>query len=191
MLQKIAERLYSLEEELLKLTAEVEENHRAASNIIRLGVVEKTNANTVKVKTGKNFADNIPFLVLAAGRVSQYRRPSKGEQCLLLNLGSGDNLNNAVALMGLPSTLFPSPSTDENIVFTDYGNGMTERYDLAAGSLNASYPGGCSITGNINHIGNVVVTGDVSAAGDIKAADISLTGHHHTDAEGRDVSIPK
>lgn len=171
------ERIQSLEDEMLKLAEEVEENRRAASNGIRLGVVEEASATTVKVKTGKNFANNIPFFVFAAGRVSHYRRPSVGEQCILLNLGSGDNLNNAVALMGLPSNQFPCPSTDENIVMTDYGNGMTETYDLDAGSLTVHYPGGYNITANVAHIGNAELTGSTNRTGDlINTGNIVSTG---------------
>ncbi|MBD1572887.1 phage baseplate assembly protein V [Vibrio sp. S17_S38] len=162
---------------MLKLAEEMEENRRAASNIIRLGVVEATSAKTVNVKTGKNFATKVPFFVLAAGRVSHYRRPSVGEQCLLLNIGSGDNLNNAVALMGLPSDQFPCPSTDENVVMTDYGNGMTETYDLDAGSLTAIYPGGYNITADITHVGNAELTGNTNRTGDlINTGNIVSTG---------------
>lgn len=167
IMKNLFERIHSLEEEMLKLAEEMEENRRAASNIIRLGVVEATSAKTVNVKTGKNFTTKVPFFVLAAGRVSHYRRPSVGEQCLLLNLGSGDNLNNAVALMGLPSNQFPCPSTDEKIVMTDYGNGMTETYDLDAGSLTVNYPGGYNITADITHVGNAELTGNTNRTGDL------------------------
>lgn len=177
IMKNLFERIHSLEEEMLKLAEEMEENRRAASNIIRLGVVEATSAKTVNVKTGKNFATKIPFFVLAAGRVSHYRRPSVGEQCLLLNLGSGDNLNNAVALMGLPSSMFPCPSTAENIVMTDYGNGMTETYDLDAGSLTMNYPGGLFLNADLTQVGNQELTGNTNRTGDlINTGNIVSTG---------------
>ncbi|WP_417536392.1 phage baseplate assembly protein V [Methylophaga sp.] len=177
IMKNLFERIQSLEDEMLKFAEELEETRRASSNIIRLGVVEEAKAKVVNVKTGKNFANNIPFFVFAAGRVSHYRRPSVGEQCILLNLGSGDNLNNAVALMGLPSNQFPCPSTDENIVMTDYGNGMTETYDLDAGSLTVNYPGGYNITADINHIGNAELTGNTNRTGDlINTGNIVSTG---------------
>lgn len=177
LIHNLFERLKSLEDEMLKLAEEMEENRRASSNVIRLGVVIESNAKAVKVKTGRNFANNIPFFVFAAGRVSHYRRPSVGEQCILLNLGSGDNLNNAVALMGLPSNQFPCPTTAENQVMTDYGNGMTEVYDLDAGSLMVQYPGGYHITADITHVGNAELTGNTNRTGDlINTGNIISTG---------------
>ncbi|MFH0267226.1 phage baseplate assembly protein V [Vibrio rumoiensis] len=177
IMKNLFERIQSLEDEMLKLAEEMEENRRCASNIIRLGVVEEATAKTVKVKAGKNFVNNIPFFVVAAGRVSHYRRPSVGEQCILLNLGSGDNLNNSVALMGLPSNQFPCPTTAENQVMTDYGNGMTEVYDLDAGSLTVNYPGGYHITADITHIGNAELTGNTNRTGDlINTGNIVSTG---------------
>lgn len=142
MIFQLIQRTESLENEVIALRDELEAQRLASANMIRLAVVEKANANTVDVKTGDNRATGIPFFVHCAGRVSHYRRPSVGEQCILINLGSGDNLNNAVALMGLSSTQFPSPTTQENEVMTDYGGGMTERYNLNSGKLTAYYPGG-------------------------------------------------
>ncbi|MFM2477371.1 phage baseplate assembly protein V [Celerinatantimonas sp. MCCC 1A17872] len=162
---------------MLRLQQEIEENRRAASNIIRLGVIETASATTVDVQTGANHAKRIPFFVYYAGGVSRYRRPSVGEQCVLLNLGSGDNLNNAVALTGLPSDQFPSPTTDANQVMTDYGNGMSEVYDLAKGQLKAVYPGG------------LFVDGDIEASGEVSDHTRSMqedrdiyNSHHHGDS---------
>lgn len=176
-LAHLSERVKSLENEMLNMAEDGEENRRAASNIIRLGVVTESNDETVDVKTGENFARNVSFFVPAAGRVSYYRRPSVGEQCILLNLGSGDNLNNSVALMGLPSTNFPCPTTAENEVMTDYGNGMTELYNLDDGSLTAVYPGGYKITADIEHIGNTEQTGNTNRTGDlVNTGNITSTG---------------
>ncbi|WP_158161232.1 phage baseplate assembly protein V [Grimontia hollisae] len=142
MLYQLVQRIESLEDEVIALRETLEAQGLASANLIRLAVVEKADAQTVDVKTGDNKATGIPFFVHCAGRVSHYRRPSVGEQCILINLGSGDNLNNSVALMGLPSTTFKCPTTQENEVMTDYGGGMTERYHLNSGKLTAHYPGG-------------------------------------------------
>lgn len=157
----------SLEQTVLRLQQDIEENRRAASNIIRLGVVERATATTVDIQTGDNHATRIPFFVHCAGRVSHYRRPSSGEQCLLINLGSGDNLNNAVALMGLPSDRYPCPTTQADQVMTDYGGGMTEQYDLASGRLTATYPGGMTLKGDIRQTGAITSSGDIRAAGEL------------------------
>lgn len=187
MLEAMNSRISSLEKMVIKLTEQLEDNRRVAANMIRLAVVSRADTQTVDVKTGPNFAKRVPFLVLYAGKVSHYRRPSEGEQCLLLNLGSGDNLNNAVALMGLPSTMFPTPTTAVDEVVTDYGQGMRERYNLKDGTLIADYPGGVTITGNIKQLGSIQSSGDIHAGGELVDEVSSLNqvrtiynGHTHT-----------
>lgn len=166
-----------MEATLLQLSQEVEENRRSASNIIRLGVVEKADATTVDIQTGKNHVKRIPFFVHCAGRVSHYRRPSVGEQCILINLGSGDNLNNAVALMGLPSTQYPCPTTDEHQVMTDYSGGMTELYHLDSGKLQAVYPGGMFVKADISQTGVFKNTGNIQTQSSVVAAKDVSDGH--------------
>ncbi|EPG0369732.1 phage baseplate assembly protein V [Photobacterium damselae] len=162
MLRQLVERIRSLEKEMVALREETEENRRSSCNIIRLGIVDSASEKTVDVVSGDNKATRIPFFVHCAGRVTHYRRPSAGEQCILINLGSGDNLNNSVALMGLPSTQYPCPTTEENQVMTDYGDGMTELYDLDKGSLTVAYPGGVLLKADIVQEGNLSVSGEVS-----------------------------
>ncbi|HFQ4959204.1 TPA: phage baseplate assembly protein V [Vibrio vulnificus] len=180
MLGQLIKHVASLESQVLELREELEENNRASANIIRLGVVAKADKTTVDIKTGDNLAKGIPFFVLAAGRVRHYRRPTVGEQCLLINLGSGDNLNNSVALMGLPSTAFPCPTVAENEVMTDYGDGMTERYNLDDGSLTCHYPGGVKIYGDTWQDGNYTATGDITDHTRSMQADREIyNGHEH------------
>ncbi|WP_285350076.1 baseplate assembly protein [Vibrio sp. D173a] len=162
MLVKMMKHVSALEKKVLELHEELEENNRASANLIRLGVVANAEQTTVDIQTGDNLVKGIPFFVLASGRVSQYRRPSINEQCLLINLGSGDSLNNAVALMGLPSTQFPCPTTEENEVMTDYGNGMSELYNLDDGSMICRYPGGVKIYGDTWQDGSYQATGDIT-----------------------------
>ncbi len=193
MLTAILEHTKSLEEEMLLLREEVEANRSALANIIRIGVVDKVGETTVDIKTGENKATTVPFFVHCAGRVSHYRRPSEGELCILINLGSGDNLNNAVALMGLPSTKFPFPSVKENEVVTDYGNGMIERYDLDKGSMEAHYPGGLKIIGNTEQDGNYKSSGDVSDGIRSMKADREIYNKHDhiSSSPGNPTSPPK
>lgn len=142
---ELLKRMAALQKQVEWLTEELASTNRRLENIIRLGTVAQANADTVDIQTGANLAKGAPFFVPAAGRVKHYRRPSVGEQCILINLGSGDNLNNAVALMGLRSNLYPFPTLKENEVMTDYGGGMKEVYDLDKGKLVASYPGGVEV----------------------------------------------
>ncbi len=169
MFQQIMERILSLENKVLEQGDELEDLRGNLANIIRLAVVEKASTTTVDIRTGDNEVKGVPFFVFCSGKVSHYRRPSVGELCLLVNLGSGTNLNNAVALMGLPSTKYPAPTTNENEVMTDYGKGMTELYNIDSGKLIAKYPGGYEIHANSKHIGNQQIEGDTKQKGNIEA----------------------
>jgi phage baseplate assembly protein V len=169
MFSQIMERIFSLENKVLEQGDELEELRGNTANLIRLAVVDKASKTTVDITTGDNEVKDVPFFVFCSGKVSHYRRPSKGELCLLINLGSGTNLNNAVALMGLPSTQYPAPTTNENEVMTDYGNGMTELYNIENGKLVAKYPGGYEIHADSKQIGNQQIEGDTKQKGNIEA----------------------
>ncbi|WP_122036442.1 phage baseplate assembly protein V [Aliivibrio sp. EL58] len=160
MFIQIMQRIISLENKVLEQGDELEDLRGNLANLIRLAVVEKASKTTVDIKTGDNEVKDVPFFVFCSGKVSHYRRPSVGELCLLVNLGSGTNLNNAVALMGLPSSKYPAPTTKENEVMVDYGNGMTELYDIESGKLVAKYPGGYEIHADSKQIGKNELEGD-------------------------------
>ncbi|GEM77186.1 baseplate assembly protein [Vibrio sagamiensis] len=178
MLVKLMKHVSALEKKVLELHEELEENNRTSANLIRLGFVVKAEKTTVDIQTGDNLVKRIPFFVLASGRVSQYRRPSVNEQCLLINLGSGDSLSNAVALMGLPSTQFPCPTIEENEVMTHYGNGMSERYNLDDGSVVCHYPGGVKIYGDTWQDGSYQATGDITDHTRSMQADREIYNEH-------------
>ncbi|CED71548.1 phage baseplate assembly protein V [Aliivibrio wodanis] len=162
----IINRVLSLEKKFREFVEHISDIDRRLANVIRLGTVHCAYETTVDVKTSENMAQGVPFFVPAMGRVKDYRRPSVGEQCILINIGNGDNLNNSVALMGLRSHLFPFPSLKENEVMRDYGGGMTERYDLDSGSLTCCYPGGVTLYADLTHIGDQEHTGSTNRTGD-------------------------
>lgn len=162
----LIKRVAALQNEVRKLREELTDTDRRLANIIRLGTVKAAHERTVDIQTGTNLAEGVPFFVPAAGRVKHYRRPTVGEQCILINLGHGDNLNNAAALMGLRSNQFPFPTLQENEVMTDYGGGMTERYNLDEGSITCNYPGGMFLNADLTHIGNQEHTGNTNRTGD-------------------------
>ncbi len=163
---EVLKRIAALQKQVESLTEELASTNRRLENIIRLGTVVQANADTVDIQAGENLATGVPFFVPAAGRVKHYRRPTKGEQCILINLGSGDNLSNAVSLMGLRSNLYPFPTLKENEVMTDYGGGMKEVYDLDTGSMTCDYPGGMFLNADLTHVGNQEHTGNTNRTGD-------------------------
>ena len=203
MFQTIINRILSLENKVLEQGDELEELRGNLANLIRLAVVEKASKTTVDIKTGDNDVKGVPFFVFCSGKVSHYRRPSVGELCLLINLGSGTNLNNAVALMGLPSSQYPVPTTKENEVMVDYGNGMTELYDVESRKLVAKYPGGYEIHADSKQIGDLQIEGDTKQKGNIEATkEISdgvrsmsedrnlFNAHDHISSKPGDPSMP-
>ncbi|MBU2897687.1 phage baseplate assembly protein V [Vibrio hepatarius] len=173
----LVQRLLSLEKKFKQFVEQLQDIERRLANIIRIGTVHAAYENTVDVKSSSNDAKSIPFFVPAMGRVRDYRRPTVGEQCILINLGDGDNLNNAVVLMGLRSTQFPFPSFNENEVVRDYGGGMKEVYNLDSGSLTCIYPGGKTLRADLTHEGNQEHTGNTNRTGDtISTGNIVSTG---------------
>ncbi|MDN3699194.1 phage baseplate assembly protein V [Vibrio cortegadensis] len=170
-------RILSIEKKLRDFIEEFKDLERRVANIIRLGTVQSAYDSTVDVTTSSNLAKGVPFFVPAMGRVKDYRRPTVGEQCILINLGNGDNLNNAVALMGLRSSRFPFPTLNENEVMRDYGGGMKEVYNLDSGSVTCFYPGGMTLHADLTHIGNQEHTGNTNRTGDtISTGQIISTG---------------
>ncbi|MBY7667264.1 phage baseplate assembly protein V [Vibrio anguillarum] len=177
-------RIIALENELRAVREVLAETNRRLANIIRLGTVESAHERSVNVKTGTNLAKNVPFFVPAAGRVRHYRRPTVGEQCILINIGDGDNLNNAVSLMGLRSNQFSFPTLKENEVMTDYGGGMTELYNLDKGSITCNYPGGMFLTCDIWQDGHFEATGEVKDHTRTMQEDRDIfNGHDHLSPE--------
>lgn len=173
----LIQRVLSLEKKFKQYVEQLLDIERRLSNIIRLGTVQSAHDTTVDVRVSANLAKGIPFFVPAMGRVKDYRRPSVGEQCILINLGNGDNLNNAVALMGLRSNLYPFPTLKPNEVMRDYGGGMQEIYDLDAGSLKCIYPGGKTLEANVTHLGDTAHTGDLDHVGNQEhTGNINRTG---------------
>ncbi|WED23075.1 phage baseplate assembly protein V [Vibrio sp. JC009] len=174
---EIVKRIRELEYSVSSLTEELEETKRCLSNIIRLGTVSAVHGDTVDISTGNNNPKQIPFFVSSSGRVRHYRPPTVGEQCILINLGAGDNLNQAVALMGLRSDEFPLPTLSENEVMTDYGGGMKEVYNLDSGALVCDYPGGMVLNADLTHLGNTEHTGNLNRTGDtVSTGNIISTG---------------
>lgn len=86
---------------------------RKLENLIRRGTVHAVRGKPagVRVKTGDNITDWLPWLALRAGGVEGGRMwdaPVVGEQCVILSQ-AGD-LAQGVALLGLPSDAMPDGS---------------------------------------------------------------------------------
>lgn len=160
------------------------------SNLMRDGVVTEVDhaAARCRVRSGEMQTDFIPWLTLAAGKVSMWRPPSVGEQVQLLCV-DGD-LANAVAVPGMFSDAFAAPSSNPDLVLIQFADGATVGYDSAAHSLAANLPaggtvsivadGGVSITGPVSITGDVTVTGKAEVSEDVIGGGISLKQHTHS-----------
>lgn len=81
----------------------------------------------IKVSYGNRNTDWIIWFATAAGDIADYRCPSLGEQCLLLNYGGGLDSSQVWALCGVPSDQFPLPGDgDPAKRVTAYASGVVE-----------------------------------------------------------------
>lgn len=120
-------------ERLAEMEAEIEDLHRRAESFCRVGICQSVDAasNTCKVSHGGLLTPFIKFFNPSAGAQSESRIPSVGEQCLLLNHGSGESGAQAVALFGLNSDRFPPASTKASLTRRIHQDGSESGYDDA------------------------------------------------------------
>lgn len=110
------------------LLARIEEIERRLRNMNVAGVVDAINPDgkSIRVKFGDRKTGWIKWIATAAGEIADYRCPSVGEQCLLLNYGGGVDSNQVWALCGVPSDAFPLPGSDPAKRIVKYGAGVLE-----------------------------------------------------------------
>lgn len=120
-------------ERLAEMETEIEDLHRRAESFCRIGICQEVDAasNTCKVSHGGLLTPLIKFFNPSAGAQSESRIPSVGEQCLLLNYGSGESSAQAVALFGLNSERFPPTSTVPTLTRRIHQDGSESAYDDA------------------------------------------------------------
>ncbi|HCH4229663.1 TPA: phage baseplate assembly protein V [Vibrio parahaemolyticus] len=159
-------------ERIEELSGEVEELRRRNQSMIRLGKVSEIHENgwLIKVKHGDLVTPFIRWFSVAAGETKDYRCPSKGEQALILNYGAGNNGTQTVALIGLFSDQFPSPSSDPNEILRVYPDGTRVSYHTKSHLLTVDVKGDAQV--------NVEKSAKVTAgdAATVDAKSIALNG---------------
>lgn len=117
--------------EIAALRDEVEDLHRRAANMNRIGICVAVDhaSGRCQVSHGGNRTPWIKYFNPAAGAISETRHPSVGEQCLLINYGAGDGSAQSMALFGLPTTAYPVVSGVPELHRRTYKDGTAEAYD--------------------------------------------------------------
>lgn len=139
---------------------------RRVASLMRFATITAVDAANARARVsfgGDTSSHWLQFSVGRAGGARIWSPPVVGEQVLVFS-PSGDT-GQGVIVGSLPSTEFPSPSSDGATYQIDLPGGVS--ISVAGGAVNITAPGAVNITGD------VIVNGDVIADG------ISLKTHVH------------
>ncbi|KAE9624489.1 phage baseplate assembly protein V [Parasedimentitalea maritima] len=130
----IREALAPYIDRIAELETEIDDLHRRARNQGRRGVVVAVDhgSGRCKVKHGGNTTPWIRWACRAAGEVREWRPPSVGEGCELINHGGGDDGAQAIAVPGIPTSVYPPAGSSATLHRLTYKDGATEDYDFAS-----------------------------------------------------------
>lgn len=119
------------------LCERMNELERRQNNLIIPGKVVALSEDHKKIKVAHGQCETpfIKWLSPCAGDVMEYRAPSVGEPCLLLNLTGGDDTGACWALCGVESTAFPFPTNNPNEHKRVYKNGTQITHDSEKNEL--------------------------------------------------------
>lgn len=173
----VLQALRPYDDKLAELVARLEELERCKDNLIKPGKVTAIHADGVRIRVafGNNTTPWIKWVATAAGEVSEYRCPSVGEQCALLNYGGGENSAQVWALCGVPSDLYPLPASTPGIRVVAYPGGMQEKYDANNGEVTLTAPSKATVASPELH-----GTGEVSDSTRTMSGDRAIyDGHNH------------
>lgn len=121
-------------ERIAQLENEVNDLHRRARNQGRRGVVVAVDyeKGLCKVKHGGNTTPWIRWASSSAGEVSEWRPPSVGEGCELINHGGGNDSGQSIAVPGIPTAAYPPAGSSGTQHRLTYKDGTVQQYDFAA-----------------------------------------------------------
>lgn len=146
---------------------------RQLSNLVRFGVVAHIDhaSARVRIQSGENLTDWLPWLTLRAANVATWNPPTLGEQVLLLS--PQGELNQAVAITGLYSEQFPPPNNQADEIHTHYPDGTSTTYNHVEKQLTVVLAGNASLTieGEVNAQINGKLTATVGGKAEITTSD--------------------
>ena len=168
---------------------------RQINNLVRYGSIAEVDveAARVRVQTGENLTDWLPWLTCRASTTTRWSPPVVGEQVLLLS--PGGDINQAIALLGIYSDENPAPQNSADKEFSRLPDGTFFEYDHAQHKLTIDIMGDISL--QVNGSVDATITGDLTGTvngnltanidGDLTAtvggkADIDASGETTVDA---------
>jgi phage baseplate assembly protein gpV len=176
LIEFIEEKFIPYDDAISDLMAKIEELERKQRNIVQAGRVVDIHADgqRIKVAFGDNETPYINWFSSSAGKVREYRCPTVGEQCVLLNYGGGDNSTQTWALTGMPSGQFPASENNPDVHLIDWGGGMSLSVDTATNKIIWNIPAELIINTPL-----IKSTGELKTAGDQIAGTVSTQKHKH------------
>lgn len=91
-----------------------------------IGTVQSTTDTHAIVQVGDNVTPPIRWSTRAAGTVNEQRRPSDGEQVVMLNCGSPNSWEGMIIICSLHSPTYPAPNSSPDSITLDAG-GFTSK----------------------------------------------------------------
>lgn len=131
----IAQALAPHETELLRLNARLDSLQRQTRNQLQPATVIEIAADGqhVRLQAGELRSPMIRWFAPAAGAIHEYRCPSLGEQCVLLNFGGGEDSSQSWALCGIWSDAHPLPDNRPHIHSLHYPDGSCIEHNCVTG----------------------------------------------------------
>jgi phage baseplate assembly protein V len=163
------------------------DHDRRLAGIVRVGRVEETTGETVRVRIGPILTQPLPVAMPAAGRVRAWAPPSIGEQVLVL--APGGEPDGAIAIAGIYSDAAPAPSDDLDETLIVWPDGARAAYHSAEGRMTVELPAGARL--DVTAPGGVHIEGDVIVSGDVVADGVSLKSHVHGGVRRGDAETDK
>jgi len=134
--QMIQQALRPYDDQHASVLARIEELERRVRNQIQpakvVGIHE--GGQLVQVEYGRNVSPFVRWFAPAAGKIKEYRCPSMGEQCVLINYGGGDNSTQAWVLCGIWSDRYPAPTDQTRLHVIEYPDGSSIVHDTQTGN---------------------------------------------------------
>nr|WP_306667906.1 phage baseplate assembly protein V [Oceanospirillum sediminis] len=125
------------DDKIADLEARLEEQARRIRNIIQPAKISQIHDSKQKVKVtyGRNESPWLKWFSTMQGQMKEYRCPSVGEQCILINYGGGDNSTQAWALCGVWSDEFPLPDNRPHIHTMEWAPGFRLEINTQTGKV--------------------------------------------------------